>query len=290
MPPDILALTETWTKPENKATPAALSTNHSFSHTSRTSGKGGGTGMLISNKWKYNQLLPNANAKYNTFEYHAILVTAPVKIYIVVVYRPPGQLGDFVDELDILLSSITEHDCPIIVLGDMNIHLDSPNSSDFLRLMHSFELQLVCSPPTHKTGKELDLIFTRNCATEALCTFYSVQMESPKKTLCFYPYGFLPPQPVTHPLLLPPADLTKFQALLSSFSSSVTDAKKVFLHQQEFTELPTAEPSLNMSATKSACRSPTASFTPLTESSVSKLLTCSRPTTCPLNPNPTNLC
>ena len=47
---DILALTET---------------NHSFSHTSHTSGRGGRTGLLISNKWKYNQLLPNA--KYNTF-------------------------------------------------------------------------------------------------------------------------------------------------------------------------------------------------------------------------------
>ena len=50
----------------------------------------------------------------------------------------------------------------------MNIHLDSPNSSDILTLMYSFELQLLSSPPTHKAGKALDLIFTRNCATEAL--------------------------------------------------------------------------------------------------------------------------
>ena len=193
-------------------TPAALSTNHTFSHTSRTSGRGGGTGLLISNKWKYNQLLPNA--KYNTFEYHAILVTAPVKIYMVVVYRPPGQLGDFLDELDTLLSSIPEHDCPIMVLGDMNIHLDSPNSSDCLTLMHSFELQLVCSPPTHKAGKELDLIFTRNCTTEALSVtplhfsdhfFIHFPMSLPGRN-CFNPYGFLlpqPPQPAAHPLFLP---------------------------------------------------------------------------------------
>ena len=86
-------------------------------------------------------MLPNA--KYNTFEYHAILITAPVKIYIVVVYCPPGQLGDFLEELDTLLASIPEYDCPIVVLGDMNIPLDSPNSSDFLTSMHSFELQLV---------------------------------------------------------------------------------------------------------------------------------------------------
>ncbi|KAG7517171.1 hypothetical protein JOB18_000766 [Solea senegalensis] len=38
------------------------------------------------------------------------------------------------------LSSIPQHDCPMIVRGDMNIHLDNPCSSDFLSLMHSFEL------------------------------------------------------------------------------------------------------------------------------------------------------
>jgi len=77
------------------------------------------------------------------------MVTALVKIYMVVVYCPLGQLSDFLDELDTLLSSIPEHDCPIMAPFDMNIHLDSPNSSDFLTLMHSFELQLVHSPPTH---------------------------------------------------------------------------------------------------------------------------------------------
>ena len=42
----LLALTETWIKPENNATPAALSTNYAFSHTPRPSGRGGGTGLL----------------------------------------------------------------------------------------------------------------------------------------------------------------------------------------------------------------------------------------------------
>ncbi len=49
----ILGLTETWIRPEDFATPAALSNNLSFSHTSRQVGRGGGTGLLISNNWKY---------------------------------------------------------------------------------------------------------------------------------------------------------------------------------------------------------------------------------------------
>ncbi len=46
---NLMALTETWIKPEDTATPAALSTNFTFSHTPRTIGRGGGTGLLISN-------------------------------------------------------------------------------------------------------------------------------------------------------------------------------------------------------------------------------------------------
>ncbi len=44
----ILGLTETWIRPEDSATPAALANNFSFSHTPRQVGWGGGTGLLIS--------------------------------------------------------------------------------------------------------------------------------------------------------------------------------------------------------------------------------------------------
>ncbi len=86
----ILGLTETWIRPEDSATPAALSDNFSFSHTPRQVGRGGGTGLLISNNWKYSTHSPLCN--YNSFESHAITVTAPIKLQIVIIYRPPGQL------------------------------------------------------------------------------------------------------------------------------------------------------------------------------------------------------
>ncbi len=44
---NLMALTETWIKPEDNATPAALSNNFSFSHTPRLTGRGGGTRSLI---------------------------------------------------------------------------------------------------------------------------------------------------------------------------------------------------------------------------------------------------
>ncbi len=86
----ILGLTETWIGPEDSATPAALSKNFSLSHTQRQVGRGGGTGLLISNNWKYSTYSPLCN--YNSFESHAITVIAPIKLQIVVIERPPGQI------------------------------------------------------------------------------------------------------------------------------------------------------------------------------------------------------
>lgn len=45
-------------------------------------------------------------------------------VSVIVICRPPGHVGNFLDELDTLLSLIPEHDCPFLVLGDVNIHLD----------------------------------------------------------------------------------------------------------------------------------------------------------------------
>ncbi len=112
----ILGLTETWIHPEDSATPAALSNNFSLSHALRQVGWGGDTGLLISNNWKYSTHSPLCN--YNSFEYHAITVIAPIKFQIVVIYHPPGQiLATFLEELDGLLSSFMEDGTPLLVFG-----------------------------------------------------------------------------------------------------------------------------------------------------------------------------
>ncbi len=118
---NLMALTETWIKPEVTATPAALSTNFTFSHTPCTIGRGGNTGLLISNEWKFD-LLPSLTGN-SSFESHAITITHPAKIHFVVVYRPPGQLGNFLEDLNVLLSNLPEDGTSLVLLGDFNIHL-----------------------------------------------------------------------------------------------------------------------------------------------------------------------
>ncbi len=161
----ILGLTETWIRPEDSATPAALSNNFSFSHTPRQVGQGGGTGLLISNNWKYSTHSPLCN--YNSFESHAITVIAPVKLQIVVIYRPPGQIiTPFLEELDGFLSSFMEDGTPILVFGDFNIHLEKPYATDFHSLLASFDLKCLTTTSTHKSGNQLDLIYTRDCTAD----------------------------------------------------------------------------------------------------------------------------
>ncbi len=158
----ILGLTETWIRPEDSATPAALSHNFSFSHTPRQVGRG--TGLLISNNWKYSTHSPLSY--HNSFESHAITVTEPIKLQIVVIYRPPGQiLATFLEELDGLLSSFMDDSTPLLVFGDFNIHLDRPYATDFHSLA-SFDLKRLTTTSTHKSGNQLDLIYTRNCTTD----------------------------------------------------------------------------------------------------------------------------
>ncbi len=107
----ILGLTETWIRPEDSATPAALSNNLSFSHTPRQVRKGGGTGLLISNNWKYLNYTSRCNN--HSLESHAITVMAPVKLHVVVIYRPPGQLGTFLEGPVVLIPRGWQSTCSL---------------------------------------------------------------------------------------------------------------------------------------------------------------------------------
>ncbi|XP_051537415.1 uncharacterized protein LOC127431163 isoform X1 [Myxocyprinus asiaticus] len=157
----ILALTETWIRPKDTATPAALSNNFSFSHTPRHTGRGGGTGLLIHNNWTFS---PYSSLCNNTsFEFHAITTMQPTKIHVVVIYRPPGDLTNFLEELDVLLSSLPEGGRPLVVLGDFNIHQDQPWAIELNSRLASFDLERVHTTATHRPGNQLDFIFTRNC-------------------------------------------------------------------------------------------------------------------------------
>ena len=64
------------------------------------------------------------------------MITDPFKLYLVVIYHPPSQLGSFVYEPELLLSALPVDYCSLLILGDMNIYMADPPSVD-LSLLNS---------------------------------------------------------------------------------------------------------------------------------------------------------
>ena len=157
---NFLALTETWITPQNTATPAALCEGFSFSHSPRSGGQGGGAGLLIKQDWKYTPL-SILDTSASTFEFLAVSVSYPVNLTIVVIYRPPHQLGNFLEEIEALVSNLPDNGSPLIMLGDFNLPT-AKRRDPLLALLADFHLDLIPGQATHKKGNQLDLVFTRN--------------------------------------------------------------------------------------------------------------------------------
>ncbi|KAI5608782.1 hypothetical protein C0J50_6351 [Silurus asotus] len=94
-------------------------------------------------------------------EFSGVSVTSPINLFIIVIYRPPGPLGDFLEEMDTLLSNFPSDGTPLTVLGDFNLPSDKLQSSCLLPFLNTFSLTFNSCPPTHKGGNVLDLVFTR---------------------------------------------------------------------------------------------------------------------------------
>ncbi|XP_051545268.1 uncharacterized protein LOC127435671 [Myxocyprinus asiaticus] len=74
--------------------------------------------------------------------------------------RLPGQLTNFLEELDVLLSSLPEDGRPLVVLGDFNIHQVKPQATELNTLLASFDFEKLHTTATHRSGNQLDQIFT----------------------------------------------------------------------------------------------------------------------------------
>ena len=92
----------------------------------------------------------------------------------VVLYRPGSESVNnvFFDDLADVLERTSTYSCPVVVLGDINIHLDTaddPDTVKFLSLIHSYGLVQHVSSPTHKAGHLLDVFLTRfDCPVNAV--------------------------------------------------------------------------------------------------------------------------
>ena len=153
-------LTETWLSKSNDVVSSlATPPDYSFFHTPRNT-RGGGVALIC-----LNSLNPSIlkTTQFPSFEALLVKITTPKSCLISVVYRPPSSsfmpfLTHFVEYLSLLAS----FDCPILILGDFNIHVNIPSnqSSSFLETLDLFNLSQFVHSPTHAMGNTLDLVIS----------------------------------------------------------------------------------------------------------------------------------
>ena len=85
---------------------------------------------------------------------------------IVILYRPPASspvtfLGEFAD----IIERTAVYSAPLIVLGDINIHIDNAQASTtakFTNILSDFDLVQHVTGPTHTGGHTLDVFIMRS--------------------------------------------------------------------------------------------------------------------------------
>ena len=94
------------------------------------------------------------------------LSSAPCSLRVVVIYRPPqASAAEFIEQFNSLLEETCLGGSPIILAGDLNIHMDNKDQTLTLRyneLLYAVGLTQHVEEPTHTRRHILDHIISRN--------------------------------------------------------------------------------------------------------------------------------
>jgi len=98
---------------------------------------------------------------------------------VIVAYRPGATTptAEFFDDLADVLERAATYACPLMLLGDVNLHLDiadDPHTVKWQSILDSHGLAQHVTLPTHRGGHTLDVVVTRSD-----CPSVDVRVESP---------------------------------------------------------------------------------------------------------------
>lgn len=165
----LLGLCETWLRPHNEVPLIEASPDgYTHSHIARTANKAGGVGFIYNSSLN---IVPDLNTSLTSCE---IIILRPPHsgnnpsanptFYFIIVYRSPGPYSAFLEELFDFLSDLSTRVNHVLIIGDFNIHVNTPNKSlpkAFLSHMDTLGYIQHIHEPTHKDGNTLDLVLSR---------------------------------------------------------------------------------------------------------------------------------
>ena len=126
--------------------------------------RGGGVAIMHRDCWKSSRIRPQH--KCTSFEVVCARVDVkPTSVVVCNIYRSQPITDKFFDEFRRLLEQLATYRCPLVIVGDFNVHLekaDCTHTKRFNRLLKSFGLHQHVADPTHNQGGILDVFITRN--------------------------------------------------------------------------------------------------------------------------------
>ena len=164
---DLIAVTETWLRPED--TEGFISSitppGYKFTHVPRDVKKGGRVGFFIKEDLSFEKVSKN---NCQTFEGTSIQISTEgaKDVTFHVLYRPPNlSKSQFLGEFGMFLKGAALSGCENILLGNLNFHLDQHDTwtLKFYDLLEQFSFTQLVNTPTHIQGHILDAL----CVTDS---------------------------------------------------------------------------------------------------------------------------
>ena len=173
---DTLAITETWlvTSVDRICIGELVPQGYKMQHVTRGGSKrGGGIAVIHKSTINIRLLSSSSDSEYANFEFmDCNVMINSHSLRLAVIYRPPPsrenglQTSVFLEqEWPSFLSKYATHDKDIIIVGDLNFHLDIPTDRDaskFTSLLESCGMSQHVHEPTHVGGHTLDVVITRD--------------------------------------------------------------------------------------------------------------------------------
>jgi exonuclease III len=106
----------------------------------------------------------------NTFEGLCIRLSTGAESFLLLSIYWPGSVrptAEFDDELIAVLESLVLYGCPVVISGDINIHVEDSIDVEairFAKLLDTFDMVQYVTRPTYKRGGTLNVVVTfRDC-------------------------------------------------------------------------------------------------------------------------------